>query len=210
MFARGSCTEAEYTFGGPDPWKSTTPNGTFGTFFTEGWGEQAGTRPPSPLEDGRACAEHQRLVHAADWHERETEDLFGLCFEGHPRLGDFVLHEEWPEGVNPMRAASMRAAIHTERLDPEWRPQTIVQAPGAFMMPIGPVYSDRRVGPFSAGNGGRGRDSPFSAFFTSTGESKKSPRAPRDQVILLSERFSGTSAFAHSLAFCQAVRNRRG
>jgi formate hydrogenlyase subunit 5 len=45
------------------------------------------------------------LVHgpSADWHEREAEDLFGLTFEGHPRLGEFVLHEDWPEGVNPMR-----------------------------------------------------------------------------------------------------------
>src|SRR5450755_4219957 len=23
-------------------------------------------------------------IHAADWHEREAEDLFGLHFEGHP------------------------------------------------------------------------------------------------------------------------------
>ena len=43
------------------------------------------------------------IVHAADWHEREVEDLFGLIFEGHPRLGEFILHEDWPEGVNPMR-----------------------------------------------------------------------------------------------------------
>ena len=45
------------------------------------------------------------LVHGPsfDWHEREAEDLFGLNFEGHPRLGEFVLHEDWPEGINPMR-----------------------------------------------------------------------------------------------------------
>ena len=33
-------------------------------------------------------------VHAADWHEREAEDMFGLVFEGHPRLGDFILHDD--------------------------------------------------------------------------------------------------------------------
>ena len=45
-----------------------------------------------------------KFVHAADWHEREAEDLFGLIFEGHPRLGDFVLHDDaWQEGVEPMR-----------------------------------------------------------------------------------------------------------
>ncbi len=59
-------------------------------------------------------------VHAADWHEREAEDLFGLAFEGHPKLGEFVLHEEWPEGVNPMRRgfdASQPLAMR--ELDPQ-------------------------------------------------------------------------------------------
>ena len=53
-------------------------------------------------------------VHSADWHERETEDLFGLVFEGHPRLGDFVLHEQWVEGASPMRSESFeRCAAET-------------------------------------------------------------------------------------------------
>ena len=62
------------------------------------------------------------LVHgpSVDWHEREAEDLFGLTFEGHPRLGEFILHEDWPEGVNPMRrefrcAAAIRAPRHRNR-----------------------------------------------------------------------------------------------
>ena len=43
-------------------------------------------------------------IHAADWHEREAEDLFGVRFEGHPHLGDFVLHNDaWQESVEPMR-----------------------------------------------------------------------------------------------------------
>ncbi len=53
----------------------------------------------------RPCRLVVGLVHGPsfDWHEREAEDLFGLKFAGHPRLGEFVLHEDWPEGVNPMR-----------------------------------------------------------------------------------------------------------
>ena len=78
-----------------------------------------------------------------DWHEREAEDLFGLHFEGHPRLGEFVLHEDWPEGVNPMRRdfdAGKR--FEPRATEPKWEPPTIVAAPGAFAMPIGPVFSD--------------------------------------------------------------------
>jgi Ni,Fe-hydrogenase III component G len=43
-------------------------------------------------------------VHAADWHEREAEDMFGIHIAGHPFLGDFVLHDnDWREAVAPMR-----------------------------------------------------------------------------------------------------------
>lgn len=83
------------------------------------------------------------VVAAADWHEREVEDLFGIAFEGHPRLGEFILHEDWPEGAAPMRHAfDARQPLCARAPDPDWQPPTIVMAPGAFAMPIGPVFSD--------------------------------------------------------------------
>jgi formate hydrogenlyase subunit 5 len=65
-----------------------------------------------------------KFVHAADWHEREAEDLFGLLFEGHPRLGDFVLHDDtWPENVRPMRRDfDPEAAMLRRKPDADWRP----------------------------------------------------------------------------------------
>jgi formate hydrogenlyase subunit 5 len=149
-----------------------------------------------------------RQIHAADWQEREIEDLFGLQFEGHPRLGDFVLHEEWPEGVNPMRASfdSARAYPHRES-EPAWRPQTIVEAPGTFMMPIGPVYSDHAESAhFSLETVGEDVLRTIPRFFYKyRGLEKIAESQSIDRVLLLAERFSGTSAFAHSLAFCQAL-----
>lgn len=148
------------------------------------------------------------FVHAADWHEREAEDLFGLVFEEHPRLGDFVLHEEWPEGVNPMRTDfdSSKPYIHRE-VDPEWRPIRIVEAPGAFVMPIGPVYSDfAESAHFLLETVGEDVIRTIPRFFYKyRGVEKIAEGRTVDQVLLLAERFSGTSAFAHSLAFCQAV-----
>ena len=49
----------------------------------------------------RSCPRSAGSPMPRDWHEREVEDLFGLAFEGHPRLGDFILHEDWPEGREP-------------------------------------------------------------------------------------------------------------
>jgi formate hydrogenlyase subunit 5 len=151
-------------------------------------------------------------VHAADWHEREIEDLFGLVFEGHPRLGDFILHDQvWHEGIAPMRKRFAALQPHFERRpDLQWRPLLVVQDPGAFAMPVGPVYE-----------GGMGESLHF--LLETVGEDvvRSSPRLfykyravekiaegkTVNDALLLAERFAATSAFAHSLAFCQAVEN---
>jgi formate hydrogenlyase subunit 5 len=148
-------------------------------------------------------------VYAADWHEREAEDLFGLEFEGHPRLGDFVLHnDEWQEGVNPMRKDFDARKPYTHREpDPNWRPLKIVQAPGSFLMPIGPIYSGATESThFLLETVGEDviRVIPR-PFYKYRGIEKIAEGQSVERVLLLSERFSGTSAFAHSLAFCQAV-----
>jgi formate hydrogenlyase subunit 5 len=145
---------------------------------------------------------------SADWHEREAEDLFRIGFEGHPRLGEFVLHEDWPEGVAPMRRAFDAKRRHEARLpDPEWQPPTVVEAPGAFSMPVGPVFSDfAESAHFLLETVGEDVIRTIPRFFYKyRGVEKIAEGQPADRALLLAERFSGTAAFAHGLAFCQAV-----
>ena len=85
---------------------------------------------------------------------------FGLTFEGHPQLGEFILHEDWPEGVNPMRRR-FRCAAADSRLrapDPRWQPPTIVDGSRRVRHAgRSGVLGFCRIGAFPAGDGRRGR-----------------------------------------------------
>jgi formate hydrogenlyase subunit 5 len=143
-----------------------------------------------------------------DWHEREVEDLFGLHFEGHPRLGEFILHEDWPEGINPMREDfDSRKRFEPRAPVPKWDPPTIVTASGAFAMPIGPVFADfAESALFLLESVGEDVIRTIPRFFYKyRGIEKIAEGQEVDRALLLAERFSGIGAFAHGLAFCQAA-----
>jgi formate hydrogenlyase subunit 5 len=151
-------------------------------------------------------------VHAADWYEREAEDLFGLDFEQHPRLGDFILHDQvWHEAIAPMRKSFDATRVDMQKRPREdWRPVLVVKDPGAFAMPVGPVYE-----------GGMGESVHFlletvgedviravpRLFFNFRAIEKIAEGRHYNDALLLAERFSAKSAVAHSLAFCHAIEN---
>ncbi len=43
------------------------------------------------------------IAPGVDLYEREAHDLVGIVFKGHPNLKRFILPENWPEGVYPLR-----------------------------------------------------------------------------------------------------------
>jgi formate hydrogenlyase subunit 5 len=150
-----------------------------------------------------------KFVHAVDWHEREAEDMFGLVFEGHPFLGDFILHDDaWGEGIQPMRHKfNAQTPVTERRPNADWRPHRIVQESGAFVMPIGPVFSGLAESVhFQLETVGEDviRSVPR-LFYKYRGIEKIAEGRSVQDVMLLAERFSATTAFAHGLAFCQAV-----
>ncbi len=155
-----------------------------------------------------------KFVHAADWHEREAEDLFGLHFEGHPRLGDFILHDDaWQEDVVPMRREfDPAAAMRHRKPDANWRPQRIVHEPGAFVMPIGPKFSGVTESVhFLLETVGEDviRSAPR-LFYKWRAIEKLAEGKTVEEVLLLAERFAANTAFAHGLAFCLAAETVTG
>jgi formate hydrogenlyase subunit 5 len=180
-----------------------------------GWLEVVLQMPPETHSVPSISAE----VHSADWHEREAEDLFGLQFEGHPRLGDFILHDQiWPEGAAPHRKLHRKSmdahqAHFRRRPNDEWRPLLVVQDPGSFAMPVGPVYE-----------GGMGQSVHFlletvgedvvravpRLFYNFRAVEKIAEGKRVSDVLLLAERFAATSSFAHSLAFSLAIERMCG
>jgi len=149
------------------------------------------------------------ILHAADWHEREIEDLFGIHFSGHPVLGDFVLHDAtWPEDVAPMRHEyDLHSEVDLGGRRDTWRPRTLLRQAGAHALPIGPVYSDVAEAVLyvleSTGEQVR-RCIPRPFYKYRAVEKLVEGRSP-ESAILLAERFAGSAAFAHALAFAQAV-----
>jgi Ni,Fe-hydrogenase III large subunit/Ni,Fe-hydrogenase III component G len=150
-------------------------------------------------------------IHAADWHEREAEDLFGLVFAGHPRLGDFVLHDDrWQENLEPMRHGfdGHKPVVHREP-DLDWRPRRIVEDPGAFAMPIGPIYSGvTESAHFLLETVGEDviRTIPR-LFYKYRAIEKIAEGRSVEDALLLAERFAATTAFAHALAFCRSAES---
>jgi Ni,Fe-hydrogenase III large subunit len=153
-------------------------------------------------------------IHAADWHEREAEDLFGVRFEGHPHLGDFVLHDDaWQEGVEPMRRGFDAQAAMRHRLPfANWRPRRIVHESGAFVMPIGPIFSGvtESVHFLLETVGEDVIRSSTRLFYKWRAVEKLAEGKTVEEVLLLAERFAATTAFAHGLAFSQAVESIGG
>jgi len=75
---------------------------------------------------------------AADWHERETYDMFGIQFEGHPDLRRILMWDGYP--YYPLRKEFPLAGHEVELPDPDITERTGAKVKPAPMMG-GPFHS---------------------------------------------------------------------
>jgi Ni,Fe-hydrogenase III large subunit/Ni,Fe-hydrogenase III component G len=142
---------------------------------------------------------------AADWYEREVWEELGIMSLEHPLLRPLRLAPDWPQGVYPhLQAFNWSQKVPAA----EPRPFELEPAPvGIVDYPLGPVRSGIvESGHYTLRTAGEEIvDMRVQLFYKHRGVEKRAEGLPVELLPLVAERISGTSAFAHSLALCQAL-----
>ena len=99
-----------------------------------------------PADAEPAMATATGLWPGADWHERETYDMFGIKFTGHPDLRRILMWDAYP--YFPLRKEFPLAGLPTEMSDADITEETktgVIAAPmagGPFVATPGEPMSD--------------------------------------------------------------------
>jgi Ni,Fe-hydrogenase III large subunit/Ni,Fe-hydrogenase III component G len=145
------------------------------------------------------------VIPAAAWYEREIRDMFGLEPVGHPDLRPLVLHENWPQGVYPLRK-DFDPATAVPTADKPF-PMLHAHGEGLFEVPVGPIHAGIiEPGHFRFSQAGENiirLDAKL--FFTHRGIEKAVEGRTPDEAFPLVERICGVCSVSHALSFSQAV-----
>jgi Ni,Fe-hydrogenase III large subunit/Ni,Fe-hydrogenase III component G len=166
-------------------------------------------RVPVTPEQGRFPS-LSNAVPAANWQEREIQDLFGLELEGHPNPRRCALHDDWPQ-VFPLRKDFDLKTV-LPPFQGERHKFREVEGEGVFQVPVGPVHAGIiEPGHFLFSVAGE----PvlylqIRLFYTHKGTEKLFENVPVTHGVILAESISGDSSFAHATAFCHAVEKAAG
>jgi len=145
-------------------------------------------------------------VPAANWHEREAQDLFGIVFVGHPDPRPLVLHDGWPKGLYPLRKgfdARQRPAVEPS----EEFPHLVVEGEGVFEVPVGPIHAGIiEPGHFRFSTVGESvLNLEPRLFYTHRGLEKRVEGLSALDAFSVVERICGVCSVSHGLGFCEAV-----
>ena len=142
---------------------------------------------------------------AANWQEREVQDLFGLRLIGHPNPRRCALHDDWPK-VHPLRK-DFDLYTTLPPFEGERHQFRKVEGEGVFQVPVGPVHAGIiEPGHFLFSVAGE----PvlylqLRLFYTHKGTEKLFEHVSAAKGVFLAESVSGDSGFAHATAYCHAI-----
>lgn len=148
---------------------------------------------------------------AAHWYEREVKDMLGLVPVGHPDPRRLVLHDNWPQGLHPLRKDFKRdeqPPVNTEKHFPFPK----VEGEGVFEIPVGPIHAGIiEPGHFRFSAMGESvLHLEARLFYTHRGVEKLAEGMSLEKGLFLAERVCATCAVSHAVAYCQAVEKMAG
>ncbi len=160
---------------------------------------------PLPL-DGPRYPSLTPALPSAQWYEREARDLLGLTPEGHPDPRPLVLHEDWPDGVYPLRKShppGMRVP-RVERPMPRFHE---LHGEGIVEIPVGPIHAGIiEPGHFRfAAVGELVLHLETRLFYTHRGIEKLAEGKTLAQGLQLAERICGACALSNAVSYSQAA-----
>ena len=82
-------------------------------------------------------------IPAANWYEREIQDMFGLAPVGHPDPRRLIHFEDWPSGLYPLRK-DFGISTKPDRVKGEYTYRR-VEGEGVYEIPVGPVQDRKSV-----------------------------------------------------------------
>jgi Ni,Fe-hydrogenase III large subunit/Ni,Fe-hydrogenase III component G len=146
------------------------------------------------------------VVTAAHWYEREVQDLLGLRPVAHPDPRRLVLHDDWPDGVYPLRK-DFDPAIPVPRVAGTSYRFHHLHGEGILEVPVGPIHAGViEPGHFRfAAVGEAILHLETRLFYTHRGIEKLAEGKSAAHVLQLAERICGACSCSHAVAYCQAV-----
>jgi Ni,Fe-hydrogenase III large subunit/Ni,Fe-hydrogenase III component G len=149
-------------------------------------------------------------IPAANWYEREIQDMFGLVPKGHPDPRRLMNFEDWADGAHPLRK-DFDINTKPPRVKGEYVYRR-VEGEGVYEIPVGPVHAGViEPGHFRFSVAGEPiLNLEIRHFYTHKGVEKLFENMSIDKAVFLAERISGDNSVAHVVAFCQAVEKIGG
>lgn len=139
-------------------------------------------------------------------YEAEIASFFGLTPIDHAHLQPFILHENWPSTVYPLRKDVDWNIRPAQADSPPYSFQEI-QGEGIYEIPVGPVHAGI-IEPGHFRFSVVGEEIVYlepKLGYVHKGSEKLFEVLSLPDKLKLSERISGDSSFSHAVAFCQAI-----